>query len=81
MGMLSAASGSGKHRTSLANGLRMVLQEELGRWPDLQYCKTDLISTKGVVFCKFARSSSALRTLEAVTESGQVNEPRLPVAA
>jgi len=47
-------------------------QEEMGRWPDLQYCKTDLIAAKGVVFCKFARSSSALRALEAVTENGMV---------
>ncbi len=51
---------------------RSDAQEEMGRWPDLQYCKTDLIAAKGVVFCKFARSSSALRALEAVTENGMV---------
>lgn len=47
-----------------------LIQEELGRWPDLQYCKTDLIASKGVVFCKFMRSSPALSALEAIVESG-----------
>ena len=49
-------------------------------WPDLQYCKTDLISAKGVVFCKFARSSAALRCMEAVNETCMVSRPgKLPV--
>jgi hypothetical protein len=36
----------------------------MAHWPDLQYCRTDLIAAKGVVFCKFSKSSSALRALE-----------------
>lgn len=47
-------------------------QEELARWPELQYCKTDLIASKGVVFCKFSQSSSALRALEAIAETSMV---------
>lgn len=50
----------------------MSPQEEMARWPELQYCKTDLIASKGVVFCKFLQSSSALRALEAIAENGMV---------
>ncbi len=39
---------------------------------DLQYCKTDLIATKGVVICKYTKASAALRALEAVNAMGQV---------
>ena len=39
---------------------------------DLQYCKTDLIASKGIVFCKYAKSSSALKALEEITERGTV---------
>lgn len=39
---------------------------------DLQYCKTDLIASKGIVFCKYAKSSSALLALEEITERGTV---------
>lgn len=49
-----------------------ALQANLASFQDLQYCKTDLIAAKGVVFCKYAKSSSALAALEAVTESGMV---------
>ena len=51
----------------------MMLQADLASYQDLQYCKTDLIAAKGVVFCKYAKSSSALTALEAVTESGMVS--------
>lgn len=42
--------------------------------PDLQYCKTDLISSKGIVFCKFARASSALHVMESISEAGMVSQ-------
>lgn len=47
-------------------------QEDIAVFEDLEYCKTDLIASKGVVFCKFKKSSSALRALEAISERGTV---------
>lgn len=44
----------------------------MSQFQDLQYCKTDLIAAKGVVFCKFARASSALYALELVNETSIV---------
>jgi hypothetical protein len=49
------------------------LQEELSRYPDLEYCKVDLISSKGVVFVKYAKASSALQALEEVASKGMVS--------
>ena len=49
------------------------MQANLASFQDLQYCKTDLIAAKGVVFCKYAKSSSALAALEAVTDTGTVS--------
>lgn len=49
------------------------MQANLASFQDLQYCKTDLIATKGVVFCKYAKSSSALAVLEAITDTGMVS--------
>ena len=49
------------------------MQANLASFQDLQYCKTDLIATKGVVFCKYAKSSSALAALEAITDTGMVS--------
>ena len=48
------------------------VQAELASFHDLQYCKTDLIASKGVVFCKYTKSSSALLAMEAVQETGMV---------
>ncbi len=44
----------------------------MAAFQDLQYCKTDLIAAKGIVFCKYAKASAALRALEAVNATGQV---------
>lgn len=44
----------------------------MSKFMDLEYCKTDLIAAKGVVFCKFSKSSSALMALESVSERGTV---------
>lgn len=52
------------------------MQASLASFQDLQYCKTDLIATKGVVFCKYAKSSSALAALEAITDTGMVSSGR-----
>jgi hypothetical protein len=52
------------------------LQEELSRYPDLEYCKTDLIAAKGVVFVKYAKASSALQALEDVAAKGMVSSSR-----
>ncbi len=49
------------------------MQANLASFQDLQYCKTDLIAAKGVVFCKYAKSSSALAALEAVADTGMVS--------
>jgi len=46
-------------------------QEELSSYPDLEYCKTDLIASKGCVFVKYAKASSALRALEEVAAKGE----------
>ena len=43
---------------------------------DLQYCKTDLIGAKGIVFCKYARASSALHVMETISEAGTVSVSR-----
>lgn len=46
------------------------IQDCMCQYPDLEYCKTDLISAKGVIFCKFHKTSSALTALEDITFSG-----------
>ncbi|KAK9825572.1 hypothetical protein WJX74_007012 [Apatococcus lobatus] len=51
-----------------ANG--RSIEAEMEAFRDLQYCKTDLIASKGIVFCKYAKSSSALKALEEITERG-----------
>jgi hypothetical protein len=52
--------------------LCFLAQDDLGGFQDLEYCKTDLIAPKGVVFCKFTKASSALKALEDITERGSV---------
>jgi hypothetical protein len=48
-------------------------QDDIATFPDVEYCKTDLVATKGVVFCKFSKASSALKVLETVQERGTVS--------
>ncbi len=48
------------------------MQDAMSAYEDLEYCKTDLISAKGVVFCKYSRASSALRVMEEVSSKGMV---------
>uniref|UniRef100_A0A7S0WZT7 RRM domain-containing protein n=1 Tax=Chlamydomonas leiostraca TaxID=1034604 RepID=A0A7S0WZT7_9CHLO len=47
-----------------------LIQDDFSKFADLEYCKTDLIASKGVVFCKFSKSSSALVALENISERG-----------
>ncbi|KAK9841804.1 hypothetical protein WJX81_004164 [Elliptochloris bilobata] len=49
-----------------------AIQADMAAFRDLQYCKTDLIAAKGIVFCKYTKASAALRALEAVNATGQV---------
>lgn len=44
----------------------------MARFAGLQYCKTDLIATKGIVFVKYARSSSACLAMETIQDTGMV---------
>ena len=44
----------------------------MARFSGMQYCKTDLIATKGIVFVKYARSSSACLAMETIQETGMV---------
>jgi len=50
-----------------------LVQDEMSKFQDIEYCKTDLIASKGVVFCKFAKASSALVALEDISSSGTLS--------
>jgi hypothetical protein len=43
----------------------------------MEYCKTDLINSKGCVFVKYSKASSALRTLEEIAAKGMVSSAHL----
>lgn len=49
-----------------------IIEAEMSRFAGMQYCKTDLIASKGIVFVKYATSSSACMAMEAVQVSGTV---------
>ncbi|GLI64607.1 hypothetical protein VaNZ11_007917 [Volvox africanus] len=48
------------------------INESMASYDGLEYCKTDLVASKGVVFCKFTKASFALRALEDVASRGTV---------
>ncbi|KAG2433808.1 hypothetical protein HXX76_008166 [Chlamydomonas incerta] len=48
------------------------INDAIAVYDGLEYCKTDLVAAKGVVFCKFTKASYALRALEDVTGRGTV---------
>lgn len=52
---------------------RWYSQDDVATFEDLEYCKTDLIASKGVVFCKFSKASSALKALEDISSRGTVS--------
>eukprot|EP01024_Parvocaulis_polyphysoides_P031205 TRINITY_DN2826_c0_g3_i1.p1 TRINITY_DN2826_c0_g3~~TRINITY_DN2826_c0_g3_i1.p1 ORF type:complete len:196 (-),score=34.05 TRINITY_DN2826_c0_g3_i1:31-618(-) len=64
-----------------------LLQEEMAKYEGLEYCKTDLISSKGIAFAKYSKASQALVALEDVTKTNMLAgyrikcmlaEPRAP---
>lgn len=57
----------------LVMDLCSLLQNELNKYSDLDYCKTDLIQSKGIVFAKYAKASSALKGMEEINETGMVS--------
>ncbi|KAL6758294.1 hypothetical protein V8C86DRAFT_3134492 [Haematococcus lacustris] len=63
----------------LNDGRGPKLKDHVCGFPDLEYCKTDLVATKGVAFCKFSKSSSALKALEAIAEDGMLAGYRVKV--
>lgn len=38
----------------------------MANFRDFEYCKVDLIASKGIVFCKYSKTSSALLALETI---------------
>lgn len=51
----------------------------MSRFASLQYCKTDLIATKGIVFVKYAKSSAACLAMETIQQTGTVRSRCKPV--
>ncbi|PSC73543.1 RNA-binding 45 isoform B [Micractinium conductrix] len=49
-----------------------IIEAEMARFSGMQYCKTDLIATKGIVFVKYAKSSSACLAMETIQDTGAV---------
>ena len=60
-----------------ANGAE--IEARMAEFPGLQYCKTDLIASKGIVFAKYDASSSAYVAMEAVQASGSIAGYRVKV--
>lgn len=46
----------------------------MSRFAGMQYCKTDLIATKGIVFVKYSKSSSACLAMETIQQTGTVGQ-------
>jgi RNA recognition motif-containing protein len=55
------------------------IESRMAEFPGLQYCKTDLIASKGIVFAKYDASSSAYAAMEAVQASGSIAGYRVKV--
>jgi RNA recognition motif-containing protein len=49
-----------------------IIEAEMARFNGMQYCKTDLIASKGIVFVKYTTSSAACMAMESVQLSGMV---------
>ena len=58
-----------------------LMQQKMAATRDLQYCKTDLIASKGIVFCKYSKASSALLAMEEINETGLVRLSFLAASA
>lgn len=49
-----------------------AVQDDAAKFEEMEYCKTDLVPAKGIVFIKFARASSAMKALEDIQSHGLV---------
>ena len=56
-----------------------LIESEMATFPGIQYCKTDLIASKGIVFVKYSTSSAACSAMEAVQASGTVAGYRVKI--
>ena len=61
------------------NAIGAEIEARMAEFPGLQYCKTDLIAPKGIVFAKYDASSSAYAAMEAVQASGSIAGYRVKV--
>ena len=61
------------------NALGAEIEARMAEFPGMQYCKTDLIASKGIVFAKYDASSSAYAAMEAVQASGSIAGYRVKV--
>jgi RNA recognition motif-containing protein len=61
------------------NAIGADIEARMNEFPGLQYCKTDLIASKGIVFAKYDASSSAYAAMEAVQASGSIAGYRVKV--
>lgn len=60
-----------------ANGIE--IEQKMREFPGMQYCKTDLIASKGIVFVKYSSSSAAHTAMEAVQAAGGIAGYRVKV--
>ncbi|KAL4539612.1 hypothetical protein Ndes2437B_g02024 [Nannochloris sp. 'desiccata'] len=49
-----------------------IIEAEMSRFAGMQYCKTDLVASKGIAFVKYATSSAACMAMETVQMAGMV---------
>ena len=61
------------------NANKSEIESRMSEFPGMQYCKTDLIASKGIVFVKYNSSSSAYAAMEAVQASGSISGYRVKV--
>lgn len=58
------------------------MQESMDNYEGLEYVKTDLVKSKGIIYVKFRLASSALKAKEDIEKNNyMVREPFLLVAA
>jgi len=60
-----------------ANGSE--IESRMAEFPGMQYCKTDLIASKGIIFVKYDTSSHAYAAMQAVQASGSIAGYRVKV--
>lgn len=55
------------------------IEDRMREFPGMEYCKTDLIASKGIVFVKYSSSSAAHTAMEAVQAAGGIAGYRVKV--